>query len=159
MALARILVPVDYSEPSRAALELAGVLAQAVGASLLVLHGWESPPFVEDVEVVGPNPNRRHPALDELVVARARRELERFVASAPPPVGIHVEHKLSSGSPTRVILDELEQGAYDLVVMGTHRKSAVEAMLIGSVADKVIRDSEVPVLVVPPSDDPATSFE
>ena len=159
MALARILVPVDYSEPSRAALELAGLLAQAVGASLLVLHGWESPPFADSVAIVGPKPNRRHPALDELVVENAQRELERFVASAPPPVGIEVEQKLSSGSPTRVILDELQQGAYDLVVMGTHRKSAVEAMLIGSVADRVIRDSEVPVLVVPPSDDQPLSVD
>jgi len=153
--MARILVPVDYSEPSRAALELAGLLAQALSASLLVLHGWECPPFAEGLQVVGPTLVGGQSALDELVVENAQRELERFVASAPAPFGIEVERKLSSGSPTRVIMEELARQAYDLVVMGTHRRSAVEAMLIGSVADRVIRDSEVPVLLVPPSDEPA----
>lgn len=150
MTRSRVLVPIDYSDSARAALEAAASIAERLGADIVVLHAWECPPFAAGVRVVPPVPGAAHRPLDELIVESAERELSQFVASFALPEAVSIEQKLVANAPARAILDEIAAGDYELVVMGTHGRGRVEAMLLGSVAERVLRLSTIPVLVVPP---------
>jgi len=144
-----LLVPVDYSEPSRAALAAAVPLAATLAAKIVVLHAWECPPFAEKARALPASPGAAHRPLGELIAEAAANELERFIASTLQSSPAAVETRLVSGSPARAILEELESGRYGLVVMGTHGHSPAGALLLGSVTERVLRLSATPVLVVP----------
>jgi universal stress protein A len=145
MAIARILVPIDYSEPSRAALEYAGQLAQRLGASLDVVHVWDRPNFVPDNVMVGDPPR----PLATLVAQNAQREMDEFIARATLPQGLAIGCHLISGEPASACLERIKSGGYELVVVGTHGRSGVRHLLLGSIAERLVRLSSVPVLTVP----------
>jgi nucleotide-binding universal stress UspA family protein len=63
---------------------------------------------------------------------------------------VKVSHRLCSGDPAGTVLAELKTGAFDLIVLGTHGRTGLMHMLLGSVAEKLVRLSPVPVLAVPP---------
>ena len=125
----RILVPVDGSAPSLAALEHAVVLAEDYDASIEVLH------------VVPP---------DDILSAVDRNEAERAIEAALEHVerGLlhHVTRRTISGDPQREIL-EAARGA-DLVVMGTHGRIGRLHAILGSTAEGVVRNAPCPVLTV-----------
>ena len=64
---------------------------------------------------------------------------------------VKLTHELLSGDPTAKLVEELKKGGYDLVVLGTHGRTGLMHLLMGSVAEKLVRLSPVPVLTVPPS--------
>jgi len=145
MAISRILVPIDYSEHSRAALEYAGRLALGLGASLDVVHVWDKPNFVPDHVLVGDPPR----PLAVLVAQNAQREMDEFIARVALPEGVPYSCHLISGEPASACLDRIAAGGYDLVVVGTHGRSGVRHLLLGSIAERLVRLSEVPILTVP----------
>lgn len=151
-AIRRVLVPVDYSEGSRRALRYAARLATSLGAELDVVHVWDRPSYVsEDVVLHGPGDTRR--SLAELIRENAEQQMQEFLASASADAGgrgARPSHRLLSGEPASTLITELEKGAHDLVVIGTHGRSGVARFLLGSVAEKLVRYSTVPVLAVPP---------
>lgn len=137
----RILCPVDFSEPSQHAVEHAVALARWYKATLSALYVY-SPPFV-------PVPGLPHPAerVSEEEVARARAEaLKGFMAAGEPDVTVLVE----IGEPATHIVECAHRLAADLVVIGTHGAGGFEHLVLGSVAEKVLRKSPVPVMTVPP---------
>jgi nucleotide-binding universal stress UspA family protein len=151
--LRRVLVPVDYSEGSRRALDYATSLAAAAKAELDVVHVWDRPSYVsEDVVVHGPADTRR--SLGELIRENAEQQMEEFLASAfdagTPKTSGRPSHRLLSGEPASTLIAELEKGAHDLVVIGTHGRTGVKHFLLGSIAEKLVRYSTVPVIAVPP---------
>jgi nucleotide-binding universal stress UspA family protein len=147
--LRRVLVPVDYSDGSRRALEYATALAASLGAALEVVHVWDRPSYVsEDVILRGPGDTRR--SLGELIRANAEEQMEEFLASTPGREGSpRPSHRLLSGEPASTLIAELEKGEHDLVVIGTHGRTGVKHFLLGSIAEKIVRYSRVPVVVVP----------
>jgi universal stress protein A len=116
----RVLCPVDFSEESRAALRVGADLARRFGAELTLLHGSGA-----GVGRVGEWQRQA----EELGVAKVTT-LDR------------------SGDPAVVIADQAREGAFDLVVMGTHGRTGRDHALIGSTAENVVRRSTVPVLTV-----------
>ena len=146
MTLRKILVPVDYSDCSRAALVYAADIARALGAELDVVHVWDRPPYVSEVEVRHPDGAVR--SLVDMIREGAAREMEAFVALAKLPPDVRFERRLSSGNPAARILSELELGRHDLVIVGTHGRTGLRHVLLGSVAEKLVRLSPVPVLTV-----------
>jgi nucleotide-binding universal stress UspA family protein len=142
-----ILVPVDYSERSREALRYAGVLAGKLDAKLTILHAWDCPPFVRSARAVAPP--GAHAPLDQLVVDAASHELEAFVSSAGLDPRLKQELVLTPAHPVRAVLDSVESGTHDLVVMGTHGRGAALTLLLGSIARRVVEASPVPVVLVP----------
>jgi nucleotide-binding universal stress UspA family protein len=144
MAFKRILVPVDYSEPSRKALELALSLD---GAELNVIHAWDRPAYVSEEMVSYKDGSRR--SIGDLIRENAEREMTEFLASVKAPGGRQLAHHLVSGEPASAILLEASKGGYDLLVVGTHGRTGVTRLLLGSVTEKLIRLSPVPVLTVP----------
>jgi universal stress protein A len=147
-AIRRILVPVDFSEPSRAAFDYAAGVARAFGATLDVLHVWEVPAFVPPGTVaVGP----AGVSLVELVKTSAENALDDFVSNARRR-GIEVRSaRTELGAPAHVIADAAAKGEYDLVVVGTHGRTGMSHALIGSVAERVVRHAPCPVLSVRPA--------
>jgi universal stress protein A len=146
MKLSRIMVPVDYSEQSRRALEYAAELGLAFSATLDVVHCFDRPSYVSD-DVFIERAGKRRP-LVEVLREDAEREMAQFLEASTLPAGVTVERHLVGGDPTSVVCERL--GAdYDLVVIGASGKSGVRQFLLGSVAARLVRLSPVPVLTVP----------
>lgn len=139
--LARILVPVDFSPPSDAAVEEAFYLAKRLEASVDLLHVWRSDPLPEDDSTESLRTFARSDVGHEMrsYLERAERE------------GIDVHGRLAYGDPEALILDCADD--YDLIVMGTRGRSGVSHVLRPSTAEHVVRRANVPVLTVhaPPS--------
>jgi nucleotide-binding universal stress UspA family protein len=144
----RILVPVDYSDRSREALHCAALLANGLGARITVLHAWDCPPIARTARTAAPSTSAEV-GLDQLLVEAAQRELETFVASADLVLRTPPALELSSLSPLRAVLETIESGQYELVVMGTHGRAALKALVLGSVARRVLELSPIPVVLVP----------
>jgi len=148
MNIKRILVPVDYSACSRSALRLAAELAQRLGGALEVLHVWNRPSYVSDVVMTRSDPLSAK-SLTTLIEENARRDLEQFLSSAELPAEITWVSRLVAGDPASAILHELKVGKHELMVVGTHGRTGLSHLLLGSVAEKLVRLSPIPVLTVP----------
>jgi nucleotide-binding universal stress UspA family protein len=133
--LRRILHPTDFSASSRHAFDLACSLARDAGAELVVLHVAPPPPAsVVDGIVVDLPPG----ILDE-----ARAQLGR-VRPADPRA--RVAHRLEQGEPATEVLRVAAEVRPDLIVMGTHGRGGLSRLLMGSVAEAVLRRAPCPVL-------------
>jgi universal stress protein A len=148
MKLSRILVPVDYSEQSRRALEYAGELAQAFTASLDIVHCFDRPSYVSDDVYIERAGKRR--ALVEVLREDAESEMTAFLSGANVPEGVVINRHLLGGDPAGAVCQRLRDDDYDLVVIGTSGKTGVRQLLLGSVAARLVRLSPVPVLTIPP---------
>jgi len=139
--LQRILATVYCSEHSRRALDTACDLALATGAELDVLHVWEQPYFVR-----GSRP-------DADLIARlekaARDGLAEFMASVNVPASLQKEPEVIVGAPAVTIIGRVNEAPPDLIVMGTHGRSGLKHLFLGSVAETVTRYAPCAVLVVP----------
>ena len=146
--LEHVLCPVDFSECSRHAFDRAVAVAGVYGADLTVLHVLPVPSAVPALPYgpEGPGPFGFE-AIDRV---RALAELSRFfVTERSIGVPLHYEAVESASVQEAIRLQTFRTSA-DLVVMGTHGRSGVDRFLLGSVAEKILRTSRVPVLVVPP---------
>jgi universal stress protein A len=139
--ISRILVPVDFSPCSRAALDYAAELADRSDARVEVLHVHEPASYVAPPLAVLQTslPRRADETRGDVL-----RELQGFVGHAHDHVGVRVEN----GLPGDVIAAVAKQGSFDLIVMGTHGRSGFERALLGSVAETVMRRAPVPVLTL-----------
>ncbi|HET7221465.1 MAG TPA: universal stress protein [Vicinamibacterales bacterium] len=138
--VANILCPIDFSEFSRCALDRAVRLARLHNAVITAIH------------VVEPNGQAGEEAGVEAVQRQRdeqRQALTRFVAPELT-ADVQIRHELvEAPSISREILVQANRLSADLIVMGTHGRSGVERLLLGSIADKVTRMSPIPVLTVP----------
>ena len=136
-----ILVPIDFSETSDAALKYAVGLAQAVTAQLYLLHvpGKTG----EDLEADFPIGQFESTARGRLEAVTGPEHLAR----------IRPEYAVRIGTPADEIIRYATERDIDLIVMGTHGRSGVAHVVIGSVTEKVVRAAPCPVLVVRPRRD------
>src|SRR5687768_252706 len=107
----KLLVPVDYSEESRHALEYALMLARGLHRDVDVLYVWELMPHPSpDMSVRTPEGKTR--SLLELIHENAEIEMSDFLAKTDVPEGVHLGHRVLSGEPSRRILEAAESGEY-----------------------------------------------
>ncbi len=144
-----ILVPVDYSTHSKTSVEFAAKLASTMGASIHVVHVWDRPTYASDALLVR-RPGEENRSLAELIQSNAEQDMATFLASLVLPAGVPMTHELCSGDPAGKLVEVLKQGGHDLVVVGTHGRTGLVHLLLGSVAEKLVRLSPIPVLTVPP---------
>jgi nucleotide-binding universal stress UspA family protein len=144
-AMTRILVPVDFSAHSDRALRYAATLASKFGATVELLH------VVEDPFVSGAWSSEIHvadvPDLLENLIADAERKLTaagRVVAEK----GVRFAAKVVKGKPAPMIVEHAKTGRFDLIVMGTHGRTGLSHMFMGSVAERVVRTAASPVLTL-----------
>jgi nucleotide-binding universal stress UspA family protein len=133
-----ILVPTDFSEPSERALGLAVALAGPFDARLTLLHVWTIPNTGYAEALSWP--------IDDMERV-ARTALDDALAST---VKLHpaTEAVLLEGKEWKQILEVVKQRGCDLVVMGTHGRRGLPRFVLGSVAEKVVRLSPVPVITL-----------
>jgi len=141
--IARILVPVDGSDCSRAAAEHAVWLAQVHRAELVLLH-------VVDEQVIAELAER---ASDDGVRARDRllengQAYLRDVARVAQDGGVPHREEIAEGDPSAVICETAERGRADLIVMGRIGRRGARRILMGSITRRVIESGDVAVLVV-----------
>jgi nucleotide-binding universal stress UspA family protein len=148
MDIKRILVPVDYSACSRVALRFAAELGPRLGATIDVVHVWDRPSYVSNVVMTRTDPMSPK-SLIVMIQENAQRDFDEFLKSTELPSGTGLISRLLTGDPASALLHELKAGSYDLVVIGTHGRTGLAHVLLGSVAEKLVRLSPVPVLTVP----------
>ena len=143
----KILVPLDFSTTSLAALDTAIELAARFGASFELLHAWEPPPvYGPDALVAGGA--LLYGELEDHTRRAAGKEMQDLVERLRKR-GLHdVRAHLERGAPTSVILDVAARSGCDLIVMGTHGRTGFSRFVAGSVAEKVVRLAPVPVLTI-----------
>jgi nucleotide-binding universal stress UspA family protein len=133
-----ILHPTDFSEPSGHAFRLACSLARDYGARLVVTHIVPIPVYgTPEMGPMVPAPG--------IVEEEMRQALEAVQPSDP---AIAVEHRLALGDAAGEIVSLAREVKADLIVMGTHGRSGVGRLLLGSVAEAVLRRAPCPVLTL-----------
>jgi nucleotide-binding universal stress UspA family protein len=133
-----VLVPTDFGEASSNAVELAILLASRFEAELTVLHVCELSVYPYAEPILTP---ANLAAIQEAAATRLAVALEEVKRRVP-----RAKSRLQLGRPADEILAAIAALKPDLVVMGTHGRRGVSHLLFGSVADKVVRHSPVPVL-------------
>jgi universal stress protein A len=141
----RILVPTDFSAPSNAALALAKTMATTSGASLHLIHVFEDPfaavAYTSDVYALPPAGIRESwlKGAQDLLDRQLTPDEQSFFRSTQVVV---------VGSPARDIVHHAAANNIDLIVMGTHGRGGVHHLLMGSIAERVVRAAPCPVLTV-----------
>jgi nucleotide-binding universal stress UspA family protein len=142
-AFRRILHPTDFSRASAPAFRRAVALARACRAPLVLLHVMTPPsPFI-GADVPPSN------YADLLILARrsARRRLAAALARVKRE-RVRAQAIFAEGLPAAAILRAARRTRADLIVMGTHGRTGVSRVFMGSVAERVVRESRCPVLTV-----------
>ncbi len=143
----KILYPTDLSPGAASALPLVAALARGLEAKVLLLH-------VAAGGADGFAGQELQPAQQELLTtmretaARTARDESREILRRHLP-GIPVEVAVRTGDPSRTILDTARAEGVAMIVMATHGRGGWRRWLLGSVADRVVRQSAVPVVLVP----------
>ena len=138
----KILVPTDFSPYSDYALQYASMMARAFKARILLIHVIEPLTYsVTDTLTV----TNHFEALKTLAKPLLENIRKRFQKK-----GLRVEINLLTGVPYREILNKARQTKADMIVMGTHGRTGMEHILLGSVAEKVVRLAPCPVVTVRP---------
>ena len=145
MTTQRFLVPLDFSEDANQALAYAIALASKLGARVTLLHVMQSPPWGGvDMDVNLPYAYSLFIQNLEAEIAHSMQAcLERVTAG-----GLEGEMAVVHGVPFQEILDTAKNQQVDLIIMGTHGRTGLQHVLMGSVAEKVVRLAPCPVLVV-----------
>ncbi len=142
----RILVPVDFSDCSAAAVKQALIWAEATQAQVDVVHAYDVPTFIPPhVEIMM---GEASASLAEHAERHAKEALERFLLSLGVPESIRQRGRVLFGPPAITVLEVAEGDDYDLIVMGTHGRTGLPRLLVGSVAQKVMVAAKCPVLTV-----------
>lgn len=145
IAISKILVPTDFSEPSEVALRYGKELAAGFNASLHVMHVVEDSALFAYASIEGSAPLGYN--LLEDMTTQARKRLDE-VLSAAEREALKAELVVVNGSPFVEIVRYARDRQVDLIVMATHGRGAIAHMLMGSVAEKVVRKAPCPVLTV-----------
>jgi nucleotide-binding universal stress UspA family protein len=143
IALKRILVATDFSEASAAAVRYGRALAESFGASLDVLHVMEDPFLYAPTSEGFAPPQEYFESLEQ----QTRENLEQTVAPADR-AKLNARLVLKRGTPFVEIIRYAKSEAVDLIVLGTHGRGPIAHMLMGSVAERVVRKAPCPVLTV-----------
>ena len=147
MKMKTILFPTDFSHTGDAALEMATVLARDSGAKLLIVH-IEEPP-------VAYGGGEMYYGLPEPDPEQLKKMLESVKPSDP---NVAYEQRLLTGEPAHALTRLANEEDADLIVMGTHGRTGLFRLLMGSVAEAVVRRAPCPVLTYKqPAQQPANS--
>lgn len=133
-----ILVPIDFQDASLEALAFARDLAGRLGLEVVLLHAYAIPVVVYP----GFDPIVA-PGLPDEIAATAKSAVERLAESAG-----NLRYILRAGDPATEILKIIDELEPAMVALGTHGRTGLAHLLLGSVAEKVVRSSRVPVLTI-----------
>jgi len=143
MEIQTILVPYDFSEHSKQALTWAFGFAEHRGAKVVLFN-------VVSLFALAPDPDGMSvldlPRIEAEMVAGAEQQLRNLAVVKESPA-VKVECKAVVGDPLWEICQEAERAHADLIVMGSHGRTGLSHVLLGSVAERVVRHASCPMLV------------
>lgn len=143
----RILVPVDFSDHSAEATRIAADLALRFGASLALLHVYDPLAYALPDGFI-PMPQAQTDKLLEMLHSQLASSQRVAVEAGVAQVDTKLLHGFVAGQ----IVDFASQGKFDLIVMGTHGRTGIRHLVMGSIAERVVRLASCPVLTVKPTD-------
>ncbi len=138
----RILMPIDFSDTSAAAAEYGCELAARLGARVTLLNVFSSGIVATPDAVFAPTPEEIH------AIAHAAHEHLQSLAAKLEREGLEIECIAVEGVPGDAIRSFAERERPDLIIMGTHGRRGVSHLLLGSVAEYVLRHAPCPVLTI-----------
>jgi nucleotide-binding universal stress UspA family protein len=145
MQFRHILAPTDFSEYSKQAIASALELAKKFGAKLTILHVIELPPYPVEGYVA---PSLSATFMDDLE-RQATTDLAQLVPEAEA-ANVEVARVIVVGTPYRKIIDTAEAEQVDLIVMATAGRTGFSHLVMGSIAERVVRTASCPVLTIRP---------
>lgn len=134
----KVLCPIDFSEHSLAALDVALKIVQQNDAGLYLLNVAPTPAGAAGFQPVPMEPYA--------YVEKDRREQLEKLARERIPAAVRCEALVISGDPAEQVLETARGLEADLIVMGTHGRRGLSHLFLGSVAERVVRESPIPVL-------------
>jgi nucleotide-binding universal stress UspA family protein len=143
--ITKILVPVDFSPHAERAVHYATTLAHRLGARLELLH------VVEDPFVAGAWTSDVFLPYDDDLLRNLTDGAERELAArkeSARALGVTADTAVITGRPMYSILEYAREGGFDLIVMGTHGRTGLSHVFMGSVAERVVRQAPCPVLTM-----------
>lgn len=143
LPIRRILFPTDFSEPAEYAWSYALTFAQEFGAEVHLLHVIAPPPRLTEAYAVDYDPEKMVGSLS----AEANATLDRQIEAAKSR-GLVFRREVRVGVDFREIIDYATKHDVDLIAMATHGRSGLAHVLLGSVAEKVVRKAPCPVLTI-----------
>ena len=138
MTLKRILLPVDFSESSQLCLSTAVALARSNDAELFLLHVEEPQPVITAGGGVAAYP----------IPLPATEELEAQLKAIDPGENVRCSRHMVLGTASSEIVKFADESDIDMIVMGTHGRTGLSRLLMGSVAEAVVRKAPCPVLTL-----------
>ncbi len=141
----KVLCPIDFSEPARAAMKVAVEVSRQFDSELTLFHSYELPGYTlpEGSVVASPKMLQDLANQAEAHLAEWQRIAEGMGAS-------RVATAQGIGAPAVEIAELAREGQYDLIVVGTHGRTGIRHALLGSVAERVVRRAGCPVLTIHP---------
>ena len=145
----KILVPTDMGAASKAALQYARYFHNGFGSAVLILHSHhlDLPPYFSSGQLA---------ALKRELKKLAKAAEEYVGQDSEPILGFRAEIRVTENTPVEAILETSQEPGIDLIIMGMHGHRGAERLFLGSVTERVLRRSALPVLAVhhPPSEAP-----
>jgi nucleotide-binding universal stress UspA family protein len=142
-----IVVAVDFSNATTGVLEMASSLAKAFGAQLRLFHVVEPEPSYTAYGFTPDEFPALHAYQDE-AKRRAAAKLEELLAKVLPVLP-DATSEIAEGSPLHSLLDYVKESDADFVILGSHGHGMIASLLLGSVAEGMVRKATVPTLIVP----------
>jgi nucleotide-binding universal stress UspA family protein len=134
----RILCPIDFDDNAAAAIKEAGALARVLNATLYLLHVVWINPHATEAGARAKLVESQSESARAKVAEMAKREL----------AGVDYKIDIKSGDPGETVLAAEKELTADLVVMATHGRHGLTRLVLGSVAEKIVRESTSPVLTI-----------
>ncbi len=140
----KILFPTDFSDVAKKALSFVKQLRTAGAEEVTVMHVLDQS-SLDTLSAIRSVPD--YLTIEKDLEARASEEM-KFIENELKEVGYKVTTRIEKGFPIREILRIADEGNFSVIVIGSHGKSNIQEMLLGSVSEKVVRKAKNPVLVV-----------
>ncbi len=141
----KILCPIDFSEPARAAMTAAVELSRQFDAELTLFHSYQLPGYTLPEGSVVASPKMLQELADQ-----AEAHLAEWKAIAEKLGARKVETAKGIGDPALEVVEVAREGGYDLIVLGTHGRTGIRHALLGSITERVVRHARCPVLTIHP---------
>lgn len=138
----QILVPTDFSEHAENALKVAAQIAKKNNSEIIILHLLELPSQMKDAILGGAS------IPETMLFIKKANEMLHEISSKPYLDGISIIEITKIDKPIHGITQISKEYNVDLIIIGSHGSSGIEELLIGSTTEKVVRNSEIPVLII-----------
>lgn len=143
LKISKILVPVDFSEYSKMALDYAVQFSKKFNSELILVYVIEPIVYPSDFGL-GQIPINQ---VDFEIQSKAEEELRKLIEEKIP-TDIKASYTVRTGKPFLEIINAAQENDCDLIIIATHGHTGIEHILFGSTAEKVVRKSTIPVLIV-----------